>query len=86
MKIRFQSLLSKFNVVFRYGAAALDMRFSSSSVSSFASSSYPAAAVLWSDIMHESECRSVDLCQAGKWLLTAGFDGACVVVGAEVGL
>jgi len=38
-------------------------------------------ACVWSELLHEGECRSVDLCPAGKLLLSGGFDGACRVGG-----
>ena len=78
------------------GVAVLDLRYASSSdisgnVSRSSSSSFDAhddsaAAVVWSDRFHEGECRSVDLDPSGKLLLTAGFDGVCVVVNAADGV
>ena len=76
------------------GVAVLDLRCASSSDNignSYGHSSFDAhddsdSAVVWSDRFHEGECRSVDLDPSGKLLLTAGFDGVCVVVNAADGI
>ena len=46
---------------------------------------YSGAGVLWSAVLHQGECRSVDLCPAGKLLLSGGFDGSCHVTAAGDG-
>jgi WD40 repeat protein len=40
---------------------------------------------VWSELLHEGECRSVDFCPAGKLLLSGGFDGACRVTSVGPG-
>ena len=71
------------------GVAVLDLRFASTADVGQSSGNVrddSAAAVVWSDRFHEGECRSVDLDPSGKLLLTAGFDGVCVVVNAADGV